>query len=214
MVSSVNCDFGMHKFLEEREAHYERFFGPLDQRIFHSVDDKPVHIDVYQFAPTKHRPYWTLVTGGMSNERQGFRDDEGVRSARTEIIMYVREPQGWMFHDLKVLAEFPFVEDTFLHWWHTVPIGRPIDRKKSQLSAYFFLPPYFENPAFSELEIDGDKVDFLWMQPISEAERAFAQAKGSEELEKVIRKANLSIVLDESRKSLIRQLPFGLFKKP
>ncbi|MFB3429305.1 MAG: suppressor of fused domain protein [Phycisphaerales bacterium] len=201
------------KYREQREAHYERLFGPMHEYVFHSTDIKQVHIDVYQFPPTKDRPYWTLITGGMSDERQLLLEPDTHRSPRAEIIMYVREPRRWMFTDMKILAEFPFDENTVLHWWHTVPIGVPINRQKSDLNAYFFLPPYFENPELSKLKIDGDGVDFLWMQPITEAERAFAQTKGSDKLEKVIRKANLPIVLNEYRKSLIRQLPFGLFFK-
>ena len=44
--------------------------------------------------------------------------------------------------------------------------------KPSLLTSYFFLPPYFEPEGFADLEIDGDRVDFLWMIPITEAERA------------------------------------------
>jgi len=212
MLAAMNHEDQPFDFLHQREAHYERFFGPMDQDVIHSTDIQPVHIDIYQFAPTADRPYWTLVTGGMSDERQLLPEFDDHRSSRTEILMYVREPQEWMFDDLKVLAEFPFVEDTHLHWWHTVPIGQPIDRARSQLRAYLFLPPYFEDPALSELEIDGDRVDFLWLHPITEAERAFAEARGSQELEKVIRAANLPIVIDESRSSLVRKSLFGGLK--
>ena len=57
-------------FLEARERHYQKFFGPLTRHVVHSTDVKPVHIDIYQFEPIQGRSYWTLVTGGMSNERQ------------------------------------------------------------------------------------------------------------------------------------------------
>lgn len=191
-------------YLEAREQHYERFFGPITQKILHSTDVKPVHIDIYQFEPTQDRDYWTLITSGMSDNRQ--LEPEACAdhmSTRAEILLYVREPKPWMFNVLKRLAEMPFDQSTHLHWWHTVPNGMPMTAEPSLLTAYFFLPPYFEDPSFGQFELDGDQVDFLWMIPITEAERAFAAEHGSQSLEDRFEEANLSPVVDESRQSLI-----------
>ena len=42
MRRSVDC----MDALTHREAHYERFLGPIEQQVMHSTDDKPVHIDI------------------------------------------------------------------------------------------------------------------------------------------------------------------------
>jgi hypothetical protein len=170
----------------------------------HSTDKKIVHIDIYQFAPTKKRPYWTLVTGGMSDMRQIEPVDPSENtSLRCEILMYVTEPQQWMFSVLKDLAEMPFEESTYLHWWHTVPNGKPMTTRPSLLTSFFFLPPYFEQNGFDSLMLEGDPVDFLWMIPITEKEREYAINNGSLQLEKKIEEFNLSPVVDEARKSII-----------
>jgi hypothetical protein len=191
-------------FLEARQEHYQRFFGAITQPVMHSTDLKPVHVDVYQFEPVTTRPFWTLITSGMSNERQIEPDDcpESI-SPRAEILMYVPKPQGWMFSVLKGLAEMPFEHNTCLHWWHTVPNGMPMTAKPSLLTSYFFLPPYHEVNEFAELELDGDNVDFLWMIPITEAERDFAIQYGSPALEKRFEELKLPQVVDESRESLV-----------
>ena len=63
----------------------------MTQKIRHSTDFKPVHIDVYRFEPTKERDYWTLITSGMSNERQ-IQPEECAEhmSPSAEILMYPR----------------------------------------------------------------------------------------------------------------------------
>ena len=43
-------------FLEARECHYQRFFGPLTRPIMHSTDVKAVHIDIYQFEAEPRPP--------------------------------------------------------------------------------------------------------------------------------------------------------------
>jgi hypothetical protein len=191
-------------FLEAREQHYQRFFGAITEPVIHSTDIKPVHIDVYQFRPTEGRQFWTLITSGMSNERQIEPEDcPEYMSPRAEILMYVPKPQGWMFFVLKGLAEMPFEVSTCLHWWHTVPNGMPMTATPSLLTSFFFVPPYFEADGFTDLQLDGDKVDFLWMIPITEAEREFAVKHGSEALERKFGEINLSQVVDESRKSVV-----------
>jgi hypothetical protein len=100
------------RLIDQRETHYQRFFGPLDQQVMHSTDLKPVHIDIYQFAPTAERPFWTLITGGMSDARQPIPPTAPKHVApRAEILMYAEEPKGWMLSVLKGLAEMPFVDD-------------------------------------------------------------------------------------------------------
>lgn len=190
--------------MEVREAHYEKWFGSMIDQVHHTlVDVAPVHIDIYQFPPSGTRDWWTLVTGGMSDLKQVVPEGvEGV-SGRTELMMYVREPKDWMFSVLRGLATMPFEEKTWLHWHHTVPNGMPMTEEPSQLTSYFFLPPYFEPDEFDSLELDGDRVDFLLLVPITESERHFAMQHGSEALEDEMAEIQLDPVVDESRGSIV-----------
>ena len=192
-------------WLEVRESHYERHLGPIGEYVMHSTDDAQPHIDIYQFRPSAERDYWTLITGGMSNHRQSLPPDAPEQMApRAELLMYVREPKPWMFRALKDLAEYPFKEETFLHWWHTVPNSRPVGSEASLLSAFLFLPPYYENPeTFGSLEIDGDRVDMLWVVPITNAEHGYALENGNHALDELLAKAELDPVVDEQRMSLV-----------
>lgn len=138
-----NKDLEIKEAINIRESHYEKYFGPMSNSVMHSTDNKFPHIDIYQFPPNSERNYWTLITGGMSDCRQNFpKDKPEYISNRAEIIMYVSEPQGWMFNVLKGLAEMPSEDNTFLHWWHTVPNGMPMTATPSLLTNFFFLPPY------------------------------------------------------------------------
>lgn len=100
------CNNAENGFLNAREEHYQRFFGPMNQQVMHSTDFKTLHVDIYQ-------------------------------------------------------DEFP------------------------------------------NLVLDGERVDFLWMVPITEAEREYAVKNGSEALLKKFEKQRIPQVIDESRKSLV-----------
>ncbi len=52
--------------IEQIEAHIEEHLGEVDQ-VWHEMVSDLVHIDIYQIPPTVDRPFWTLVTTGMSD---------------------------------------------------------------------------------------------------------------------------------------------------
>ncbi len=135
--------------MQARESHYSKYFGPLSEPVMHSMDAKVPHIDIYQFRPTAERPFWTLITGGMSDLPQPGVPD--ILPPRAEIMLYASAPAKWMFSVLKGLAAMPFDDDTFLHWCHSVPNGMPMTAKPSLLTNFFFLPPSFEAEDFDSL---------------------------------------------------------------
>jgi len=73
----------------------------------------------------------------------------------------------------------------------------------SLLTAFFFLPPYFEEAGFDTLQVGGQKVDILWLIPITEAERKFAAERGSQALEDLMAQKELDRVVNESRSSIV-----------
>ena len=190
-------------WMECREGHYQKFLGPIESPVMHSTDEKVPHIDIYQFGPTDERDFWTLITGGMSDVAQRAPELDPPISGRTEILLYAPEPQPWMFSVLKGLAGMPFDDDTYLHWGHTVPNGQPMTAKPSLLTSFFFLPPYFEDDGFDTLTLDDERVDILWLVPITEAEREFAVENGSRALEEVFAEKELPRGIDEGRASLV-----------
>jgi len=191
------------RWLKIREKHYCKFFGPMNDEVMHSIDEHEVHVDIYQFPPTKKRPYWTLITGGMSDEEQNVPEDVDWASPRTEILTYIEEPYERIFSVLKLLAEMSFEENSYMHWFHTISVGEPVTKRQSELTCAFLIPPIFEKPKFDTLHLDGEKVDFLMMVPITVQERKYAIDNGGEALLEAFEEANLNPVVDENRTSLV-----------
>src|SRR5215207_4544423 len=50
-------------FGSEIELFLVRHLGPYDF-VFREIVSDQVHIDVLQFPPSEHRPFWTFVTSG------------------------------------------------------------------------------------------------------------------------------------------------------
>jgi hypothetical protein len=187
--------------IKQREDHYARFLGPLDQQIKHSTDEKLVHVDIYTFIPTEERPFHTLITGGMSNQRQNIPNNWNI-SPRAELMLYCREPNPWMYSALKDLAEMPSDDDTFLSYRHTVPNGMPMTAEPSLLTGFFFAPPILETDDFSPMIVDGEDTDILLLVPITDDERQFAIDHGVDKLMDTFQE-HLDPVIDEHRSCII-----------
>ena len=189
------------ELMAQREAHYEKYLGDLDQVVMKSTGQKPVNVDIYTFAPTEERPFYVLITGGMSDQRQNIPEDWDI-APRAELMLYTLHPKGWMYSVLRGLAEMCFEKDTFLSYRHTIPNGRPMTSEPSLLTAFTFLPPQLEEDGFQSMQVDGDDTDLLLLVPITEAEREYAVEQGTDDLYNLFAQ-HLDPVIDEHRSCVV-----------
>lgn len=200
---SFDPDVGAERWAKARAAHCQAFFGSINT-VWHASTNRQPRVDVYEFAPSEARPFWTYVTAGMSDCEQCVPASapEWV-VPRTELVLYTPERAPWAASLLHGFARYPFDFGTHFFWWHTVPVGGPIDGKDAHLSSLVLLPPYFEEEGFDELQVDGVPARFLWVVPITEAEREYAMVYGTQKLEKLFEQAELDPVTDPDRRSVI-----------
>jgi len=171
--------------IEIRENHYEKYLGKLDQPILSPTEKIYPHMNIYQIAPTPQRPYWTLITNGMSDVKQNIPLDNKLTSGRTELFMYVVEPQNWMFKLLGGLALTPFAHKKFVHWEHLCCLEDCMITKNTDIAHVLYMPPFFEDISFcNKLYINGDKVDPLWVVPITG--REFEQCRQDNSVQRVV----------------------------
>jgi len=160
-----------------RENHYKKYLGEMDHQILQSgAESTDVFVEFYKFKPAPKRPGYTLITGGMSDAKQNIPLDYKRTSGRTELLMYVAEPQDWMFGLLRELASMPFRNNNFVHWNHSCCLGDNMITKSSGITHALYMPPFFECERFADnLYINGGKVDPLWVVPITRPELELCQ---------------------------------------
>jgi hypothetical protein len=188
--------------IEILEKHYRKFIGNISDRVWHSTDSKPVHIDVYEIPPNPKRDFWTLITLGMCYQIQTLPRDIDI-PGRTEIFMYTKEVKPWMIRVLKEAAEIPFDTHSYYDRYHTIDFKRPITHPKSNLTGAILLPPFFEEPGFAALKIRKAPISFLWFFPITNPEFAFAKKAGGRALNNLFSEKGISPVVHEERSSVV-----------
>lgn len=223
------------RHVDELTRYLEAFLGSSDE-VWHEIVSDKVHIDVLPFPPTSDRPFWTFVTSGMSDLPMNVPKNVEIAGSDQYAEMVISLPAEWFpeeklfadiqFNDdnywpialLKFLARFPHEYDTWLWSLHTLPNGDPAGAyaANTQLSGVMLFPPVTwpqEKRTFRRS--DGSAVQFLAIYPIYDDEMKIKLSKGANTLLDLMEKANLTEILDPTRKSLTvkRGGLWGLFRK-
>ena len=201
--------------LQEIERHIEKHIGKVTM-IFHEVISDLVHIDVHQIPPSDDRPYWTLVTSGMSDlpmaapeGREEFAHAELMlclpKAWKMEQRDWQDESYYWPVRWLKTCAKFPHEYKTWLGWGHTLPNGDPPKEyaPNTSFSCMMLGLPRTVSTEFWTLPVRTDKtIRFYGLYPLYQGEVELKLRKGAERLEELFDKRKVTEIVDVNRPDL------------
>ncbi len=204
-------------------GHIEAYLGPVTM-VYHEIVSDLVHIDVHVLAPTSDRPFFTLITSGMSELPMSVPPDaEGCEHAELMLCLppewpiAIREGQVETFDDesnfwpirwLKLLARFPHEYGTWLWWGHSLPNGDPPQpfAPNTRLSGVLLSAPVLAPPEFAALPVGDDKtIHFFSVIPLYPEEMNYKLRQGAESLLDKLDRGGISELLDVDRKSVCRR---------
>jgi hypothetical protein len=164
--------------LKDVSLHYERLWGKeySSQRLTGGpVQELGPNFYVLEFPPGPNRSMWTYATVGMS------RVQEACEAYGLELHLFAPAPAPAHVELLTAVAHY-HVTGAPLGWGHTVNFGRPW-LPRSTCSYALLSLPYLDGPALDWLGQPRQSTHFLWLLPITEAERNYIAAHGIEALE-------------------------------
>ena len=204
--------------MELIEKHVEQHIGEIGS-VWHEIISDKVHIDVHQVAPTKDRPYWTLITTGMSDIPMISPESvDGWDYAELMICL----PEGWKFDEeslkderyywpirwLKILARFPHDYKTWLSYGHTMPNGDPAEPiyQDGGFSCMMLMRPKTVSTDFWRLQIRDDKIiHFFSLIPLYSDETELKLREGSEIIDDLFEEKKITELFDPDRQSVVKK---------
>ena len=148
---------------------------------------------------------FVLLTNGMSDRHMAIPSTAGKNmERRAELMWYVREPDPNIISNLKWLAEYPFVDNTWLGFGHRIEMPwSPVSG--SDFRIFLVLPPIIapDKRIAEELTIDGDDVTVLCVHLISGREYEFIKASGLDAFLDRLDECHYPIVFKPERKSCV-----------
>ncbi len=194
-----------------REEVYQELLGPFEAVYLPDLERPPEEgegpeVAVYVFArDLGEGTFYTLTTGGMSDARMHLPPDlpEGI-PPRAELLLYVRELREDYVSLLRWLARFPFRDETWLGFGHTVALAEP-PFPGSALRHLLLLTSVVspDRELSQRLIVKDEPVEFLWVVPITEEERDHKIEHGVHALLDLFETHSHPWILDLSRSSYV-----------
>jgi Suppressor of fused protein (SUFU) len=193
-----------------RLALYAQELGP-PEHTFRDAQDR--RIDLHAFArdfvpdcePGSDAGY-VLLTNGMSQHRMAIADDIGANAGklRAELMWYVREPTHEICANLRWLANLPFIDSTWFGFGHRVAMPEPV-LPGCDFKTFLFLTPIIrtDQRMAQALAIDGDPVEILTVNLISDQEYALIKQDGLNAFLDLLDENDYPPVFDPARKSYV-----------
>ena len=216
--------FGDSENIEAIGQHIERWVGK-PATVYHELVSDKVHIDVHIVEPTAERPFYTLITSGMS-DRPMKAPESRPDWAYAELFLclpsdwkmssedWKSQQHFWPVQALKYLARLPHQYNTWLWYGHTIPNGdppQPID-DSTTFSSFILLCPHLLPKEFHELAIGEEKtIRFFAVVPLYTDELGLKLKHGAEAVEHALIAQGYSELID-IRRSTVAWKP-GFFSR-
>jgi predicted Zn finger-like uncharacterized protein len=209
---------GDEQTIEAIGEHISQHLGKVDM-VWHELISDLVHIDVHMIEPTDERPFYTLVTSGMSDRPMTVPPEcEHLRYAELMLSLppdwqmtqeaFEDDANYWPMRLLKMLARFPHEYETGLGWGHTIPNGDPPEpfSDNTAFCCALLLSPVLVPDGFDQLKIDEERtVHFYSLVPIYREEMDFKLKKGTDALIERFAANEVSELLDLSRVNVCKK---------
>jgi hypothetical protein len=206
------------RYLPTITDHIQKYFG-ADFFVLDEKKSSTVHVDVHVVRPTPARPYFTLLTSGMSD--LDMRMPKGLEDlALAEVCLCLpndwplaiddfrwREPRYfWPIAILKQAAKYPHINQTWFSWGHTVGSAEqpePFCAETRFTGLMFIKPATFPEGADAVETKDGRTIHYLGLIPLLEPEMKFKHKFDSDTLEEKLIAADITELLNSERSSVV-----------
>ena len=200
--------------------HIQKYFG-LNFFTLHEEKSTVVHLDVHVVLPSAPRPYYTLLTSGMSDRAmRGLRS--AAKSALAEVCLCLPKewPIGqkdmewatpeffWPIVVLKNVARYPHVHETWLAAGHTIGSSQQpmaLDPENRFVGLILVKPRSFSEEAQQITVADGREIQYLAIIPLLKEELTFKLELGADALDEKLNAAGITELLNPHRRSVISE---------
>ncbi|WP_124726500.1 suppressor of fused domain protein [Staphylospora marina] len=203
-------------------GHIQEQIGPITS-VYHEKESRFVHVDVHVVEPAADRPFYTLVTSGMSDLPMNVPDR--LKEFRYAELMLCLPPDwklggrhlrderyNWPIRWLRRLARLPHEFNTFLVPGHTVSDGeppRPFAEGTDLCAMFVWFPVMMKNAAsLFRLRVNQEKtIHFFSVIPLYKEELNDKLRNGFDALVSRFEEYGLHELVVPGRKNVCMPLP-------
>lgn len=200
----------------EVDGHLAKFFKKEEISVFHELVSEIVHVDIYVIKPSEERPYYLLLSSGMSAKPMSHAPEADLRYAEVFILL----PPTWDFSEeglkdeanyfpiriLKQIARLPHQIHAWIGFGHTIAEENPEPyASNNEFVGTLILETDMVGEAFLTIDLPDRKINLYLVVPLYKEELNYKIENGLEELLKQFDKFKTSEILDVKRPNSCRK---------
>jgi len=213
-----------NQLIQAVSSHIERFIGK-PANVLHELIPDDVHVDIHIVEPTEKRPFYTLVTSGMSEQPMDL-PEEMLEELTPHVELMLCLPRDWQINKrddkrwnwpmkwLWFLAKYPFKFNTWIYVSHTIPNTEECEPfgPGTLQCCWFVRGPLTVSEDFQTMKYRERTVAFLALTAIYRGEMEFALSKEMDSLyalDQALEKSGITELVQPARP----QLPPDVLKR-
>lgn len=203
----IGCDFENLSLIQD---HIAKFIAPVSW-VWCEIASSVIHLDVLVVDPTDTRPFYTLITSGMSQKPMTPTIPEVSNCKYSELVLFLpadwplnenemyKEENFWPISMIKKIALFPHLHNTWFWHGHTysnqlpfhssTPYSGALIHQASRLSKDFLVMPTARE----------ERTFFHNLTLLHQVELDFYIDHGFERLVKALGDQKLNYIMDPDR---------------
>lgn len=209
---SIEPVIGDSATIEEIDNHLSKFFEDGETTVFHEIVSDKIHVDIYFIKANNDRDYNILMTSGMSSLPMNVPEElRGLEYAEVIALLpkdwpldqkdFENENNYWPIRQLKELARFPHLYNTWLGEGHTVSNGNPPEPMADNNSfvGVILLPSVTLPEDFLSIKSNAKTIYIFSMIPLFQEEMDYKLKYGAEGLLSKFDKFGTREIIDINR---------------
>ena len=208
---------GDTRVIEAVSKHIEKHIGEV-AFVLHEEDSPHIHVDVHVVGPSSQRPYYVLVTSGMSERAMPTPDEASPDGRFAELVIclprgwslssqaFKKEENWWPIRLLKGLARYPHQQKTWLYGGHSMTWSDPPEpfASNTRMTSVVLLKPRLVPKAAHIVHFRKNKHGLLWgVYPLYQEELELKLRDGADRLERLLKHRGITELLDVRRASVV-----------
>lgn len=194
------------------DEHLEKFFDSDEILVLHEIESEIIHSDIYIIKPSEDRNYNLLLTCGMSALPMKVPPElDHLKFAEITILLpknwnlnyddFADENNYWPIRALKQLSKYPHLNDTWLGYGHTVPLGDTLNANHNFVSI-ILLESISLSEDFTYIETNEKEIYFYAAIPIYKEELEYKLKHGTDKLLEIFEQYDIDEIIDINRKNV------------
>lgn len=194
------------------DDHLEKFFDSDEILVLHEIESEVIHSDIYIIKPSEDRNYNLLLTCGMSALPMKVPSElDYLKFAEITILLpknwnlnyddFTNENNYWPIRALKQLSRYPHLNDTWLGYGHTIPLGYTLNANHNFVSI-ILLESITLSEDFTYIETNEKEIYLYAAIPIYKEELEYKLKHGTDKLLGLFEQYDIDEIIDINRKNV------------